>query len=46
MSIDYKRVYQEFECLKHKKEFYEYSSELHEIDKLLNTYPFGSVRAS
>lgn len=46
MGIDYKRVYQEFERVKNAKEFNEYSSELEQISRLLNTYPFDSVRAT
>ena len=46
MGIDYKRVYQEFERVKSAKEFNEYLSELEKISRLLNTYPFDSVRAT
>ena len=46
MGIDYKRVYQEFERVKSAKEFNEYSSELEQISRLLNTYPFDSARAT
>lgn len=46
MSIDYKRVYQEFEKLKEEKDLSEYSSELYEINRLLNTVPFDSTLAS
>lgn len=46
MSIDYPQVYQVFEKLKREKDFSEYSSELYEIDRLLNTVPFDSTRAA
>lgn len=46
MSIDYKRVYQEFDRLKSAKELGEYSSELDAIDQLLKTSPFDSFLAS
>lgn len=46
MSIDYKRVYQEFEQLKREKDLSEYSSELYEVNRLLNTVPFDSILAS
>lgn len=46
MGSDYKRAYQEFEKVKHQKEYHEYSSELNEITRLLNSVPFDSARAS
>ena len=46
MSIDYKRVYQEFEQLKKEKDLSEYSSELYEINRLINTVPFDLARAA
>ena len=46
MSIDYKRAYQEFEQLKREKDLSEYSSELYEVNRLINTVPFDSTRAN
>lgn len=46
MGIDYKKIYHEFEQLKHEKEFFEYASELNEVNQLLSTYPFDSARAA
>ena len=46
MSIDYNRVFQEFEKLKEEKDLSEYSSELCEINRLLNKVPFDSTMAS
>ena len=46
MSIDYKRVYQEFEKLKSEQDLCEYSSELLEVNQLLNMVPFDSALAS
>lgn len=46
MNTDYKRIYQEFEKVKHAKEYLDYSLELEEVNRLLNTYPFDADRAS
>lgn len=45
MGIDYKRIYQEFETLKKEKDLGEYSSELYEVNRLLNAVPFDTARA-
>ena len=46
MSIDYQRIYQEFDNLKGKEDLGEYTSELYEVNRLLNTVPFDSTMAS
>lgn len=46
MDIDYQKIYQEFEGVKHLQEYSEYVSELAEINKLLFSLPFDSRQAS
>ena len=45
MAIDYKKIYQEFETVRHLQEYGEYVSEMDEIARILNTTPFDSNRA-
>lgn len=46
MAIDYRRIFQEFDRVKHLQEYREYESELEEIDRILNSIPFDSNRAA
>ena len=46
VDIDYQKIYQEFEGVKHLQEYSEYVSELAEINKLLFSLPFDSRQAS
>ncbi len=46
MDIDYRKIYQEYDKVKHLQEYSEYASEIAEIDRILNSIPFNSERAS
>ena len=46
MDTDYRKIYQEYDKVKHLQEYSEYASEIGEIDRILNSIPFDSERAT